>query len=321
MLKTFLSCDWGTSSFRLRLIDVASGQIIAASTADEGIAAVYALWKQSGAGEKERIGFYRPVIQKHIKRIEQDTAGSTANIPVIISGMASSSMGMVELPYTEFPFLLNGDDLQYKKIEQTAAFPHDLVIISGAKTDNDVIRGEEIQLIGCVAGDAAARQLFIFPGTHSKHIAAAAGSAVDAATFMTGEFFELLSAKSILSDSLAAGTTIEDDENKPAFEQGIKDSLQQNLLHYSFMVRTNQLFKRFSKTANYFYLSGLLIGTELSQLSKTKTEAITIVGDKILALNYLLAIKVLGIDARTTIADAATATIRGQMVICRRLYQ
>ena len=321
MYKTFLSCDWGTSSFRLRLIDTASGQILAASFADEGIAAVFALWKQANNDEKERIPFYLSVIQKHIKRIEQDAGNGTGSIPVIISGMASSSIGMYELPYTELPFSLNGEDLQYKMIEKTGEFPHDLVIISGARTDTDVMRGEETQLIGCANGGEAGRQIFIFTGTHSKHITIAAGKAINTTTYMTGEFFELLAQKSILSDSLEAGSGLEDDQNKPAFEQGVKDSVSQNLLHTSFMVRTNQLFKRLSKTANYFYLSGLLIGTELGQLSNKEMDGITIVGDKKLTVNYLLALKILSIGSAITTADAATATIQGQLAMYKQIYK
>jgi len=37
MNKSFLSCDWGTSSFRLRLIDVGSGMPAGESVSDEGI--------------------------------------------------------------------------------------------------------------------------------------------------------------------------------------------------------------------------------------------------------------------------------------------
>jgi 2-dehydro-3-deoxygalactonokinase len=321
MHKTFLSCDWGNSSFRLRLIDIVSGQIIAESSDGEGIGAVYALWKNPAKDEKERIPFYLSVIQNHIKKIEQHTGNSTGNIPVILSGMASSTIGMLALPYTVLPFSLSGEDLQYKRIEKTASFVHDLVIISGARTATDVMRGEEIQLIGCAAEALDARKIFIFTGTHSKHITISLGKATDTATYMTGEFFELLANKSILSDSVAAGAALEDKENKPAFEQGVKESMQQNLLHNSFMVRTNQLFKRYSKEANYFYLSGLLIGSELGQLAEREMDEITIVGDKKLVTNYLLALKVLGINCKVTTVDAMQATIKGQLVLFKQVYQ
>jgi len=320
MHKNFLSCDWGTSSFRLLLTDIVSGKIIAESSSDEGIAAVYALWRNAGSDETNRVFFYLAVLENHINKIEQYTKSTTGNTPVFISGMASATIGMIELPYATFPFSLNGENLQYRKIEKTNLFDHDVVIISGVRTDADVMRGEETQLMGCTGNETTAKQLFIFTGTHSKHISTMNGKAVDLTTYMTGEFFELLYKKSILSDSVTAGESIEENENKKAFEQGVKDSLQYNLLHSSFMVRTNQLFKRFSKSGNYFYLSGLLIGTELNQVPGKETGALTIVGEEKLAMNYLLALKGLGIDKNVTTANAATATILGQRKIYRRLY-
>ncbi|MEO5681635.1 MAG: 2-dehydro-3-deoxygalactonokinase [Chitinophagaceae bacterium] len=320
MKNKFLSCDWGTSSLRLRLIDVDSGDSITASAGDEGIASVYALWKKAGKAASERTRFYFSVIKRHIDIIEQAAGGSAENIPIIISGMASSTIGMLELPYTVLPFSLSGEDLQFKRIEKGAG-AGELVIISGARTDTDVMRGEETQLIGCPGADAAGTQVFIFTGTHSKHITTAGGKAIDIATYMTGEFFELLAKKSILSDSVEAGASMESDENKAAFKKGVMDSLQQNLLHNSFLVRTNQLFKRFSRQENYFYLSGLLIGTELGGLLKKDMDAITIVGDEKLLYSYRLALKLLGITVKIQTADATAATIQGQLALYKKIYQ
>jgi 2-dehydro-3-deoxygalactonokinase len=61
---------------------------------------------------------------------------------------------------------------------------------------------------------------------------------------MTGEFFELLSKKSVLWHILieeGQGLTIS--SNKLFFEKGVKDSLSSDLLHHAFLVRTNDLFK------------------------------------------------------------------------------
>ncbi len=320
MADKFLSCDWGTSSFRLRLVDTVSLQIISESYSDEGIAATFAAWQKTGSSENERIYFYQSVIDRHIKKIEQQ-AGSRVNyIPIIISGMASSSIGMLEIPYASLPFLLNGEGLQYKKIDKTALFQYDMVIISGVSTGNDVMRGEETQLIGCANTAIMLNEIFIFTGTHSKHIKTDTNKATAIKSFMTGEFFELLGKKSVLSDSVAAGGSIDEPESKTAFEQGVQDSQQGNILHYGFMVRTNQLFKRFSKKANYFYLSGLLVGTELGYLTGTKIDTITIAGDEELVHNYTLALKALGIKAKIQTADTAAVTIKGQLRIYEKVY-
>lgn len=320
MHSIFLSCDWGTSSFRLRLVDAAQDTVLAETCSGEGISTVYAQWKKAALPEASRVGFYRSVIAQHIKKIEQLHGSSTATIPVMVSGMASASIGMVELPYARLPLLLTGEDLQYKKIPGEDAFEHDLLIMSGACTSDDVMRGEETQLIGCAGNTPIAQQLFIFTGTHSKHVMAVNGCATSLVTYMTGEFFELLSSKSMLSNSITVGGNIDEGNNRLAFEQGVQHSFQQNLLHYSFRVRTNQLFHRMSARENYFYLSGLLIGTELNHLTGQSINVITLVGAATLVVHYRVALAMLGIDAAVHVVDASTATIQGQTILYERIY-
>jgi 2-keto-3-deoxy-galactonokinase len=64
----------------------------------------------------------------------------------------------------------------------------------------------------------------------------------------------------------------------------------------------------------------LLIGSELEALSKKAVDSITLVGEARLLAHYLEAFAVLSIDAAVSIADAATATIHGQLAVYRRLY-
>jgi len=88
---------------------------VAESSAAEGIATVHAFWQQQTGDAINRVDFYTAFICKHVDIIESNTGASTADIPVIISGMASASIGMVELPYTALPFSLSGSDLAFKK--------------------------------------------------------------------------------------------------------------------------------------------------------------------------------------------------------------
>ena len=320
MNKYFLSCDWGTSSFRLRLIDIGTGKIISQLYTGQGTAGTYAQWKNTGERE-DRMQFYLAIIQEQCKNIAADAGISIDGFPIIVSGMASSSIGMLELPYTQMPFAVSGNDLQIREIKKTILFPNDIILVSGARTTIDVMRGEETQLVGCVDGSSEGRQVFIFPGTHSKHVTVENNMATAVQTFMTGEFFELMTKKSILSDSVEAGGSIEDEENKMAFAEGVTESAKQNLLHSSFVVRTNQLLDKYSRVANYFYLSGLLIGTELHQLLQNEVSSITLVGDKKLQVNYLLALQLLNISIGVKTIDDATATIKGQLAIYNRIYK
>src|SRR5580765_3009969 len=103
-MKNFFSCDWGTSSFRLKLIEIESLKVIATETASQGITETFALWKQANQPEEKRISFYSGFITDHIKSIAKKLNESLDRLPIVLSGMASSNIGMIELPYKKMPF-------------------------------------------------------------------------------------------------------------------------------------------------------------------------------------------------------------------------
>src|SRR5690606_5422333 len=116
--------------------------------------------------------------------------------------------------------------------------------------------------------------IYIFPGTHSKHIQVENQEVTGFRTYMTGELFELLSKKRILRRSIEENREFEDPKNRAAFEQGVGQGANSNLLQASFGVRTNELFRKFGKKENLHYLSGLLIGKELKELLHLDSEKI-----------------------------------------------
>jgi 2-dehydro-3-deoxygalactonokinase len=194
-MDRFLSCDWGTSSFRLRLIKTDKLTVLAEEVNADGIADIYKEWTQSGKDENERLLFYKCCLGKQIVRLEDRVGYALNEMPVLLSGMASSSIGMIELPYKELPFKVDGSDIDHRMIPASAQFSHDLFIISGARTSDDVLRGEETMLIGSEYEDNDMERVFIFPGTHSKHIYVHKGVATHFKTYMTGELFNLLARK------------------------------------------------------------------------------------------------------------------------------
>ena len=310
----FLSCDWGTSSFRLKLVKIAGLEIIAESSTTNGIARTYELWKRMNEPEENRFAFYARNISHQIEKISQQTGRSMDNIPVIISGMASSNIGMIELPYKKIPFKLNGSDLLMQRYAATENFKHDVLIISGISGDQDVMRGEETQITG-IENIPSGDWICILPGTHSKHVKVKNGLVVDFKTFMTGEFFELLSTKSILAGSIEKGADPANKNNLSAFEKGIRAGIESNLLHSSFIARTNILFNKLSRQENYYWLSGLLIGAELTELTHLHEYNIVIVGNQEQLLSYKAAFEILNQLAKTPIPvlqDSDKAIIRGQ---------
>jgi 2-dehydro-3-deoxygalactonokinase len=309
-MNKILSCDWGTSALRLRLVDVSSVSVLAETTSLQGISGIFELWKKTGKPENERISFYHSVLNGQIINLEQQLNTSLNDIPVIISGMACSDMGMAELPYKEIPLHTGTPDLTIKNIEASDTFRHAVLLISGVKTKDDVMRGEETQLIGCIdESSKEGEQLFIFPGTHSKHVAVEQGQVTDIKTYMTGEFFELLSTKSILSNSVKKDEDFFNPGNLKSFEKGVSDSQDSNLLHSSFFVRTNDLLGKLSTEENYYYLSGLLIGTELKEIANAKM-LVTVVCNKPQMKFYGSALNKLGITG-LRYYDTANAVIKG----------
>ncbi|GAA3927821.1 2-dehydro-3-deoxygalactonokinase [Hymenobacter algoricola] len=318
----FLSCDWGTSSFRLKLVALPGLRVLATATSDEGNAATFAAWQQAQQPTGQRGAFYRAVIQKHLRTLETQLGTSLDDLPLVISGMASSTIGMRELPYKAFPFATDGSDLATLLLPATVDFRHPTLLVSGVRTADDVMRGEEVQLVGCGFAPTGEDQLFLHPGTHCKHVTIRHGQAVALQTYMTGEFFALLSGQSILAASVRAGGDLGTAAYRQAFEQGVRASPRAHLLHNAFRVRTNDLFDKLSRPANFYYLSGILIGAELSTFPASFTGRIVLAGEAHLLDHYQTALAVLGITDRAaavTTQGAADVTLRGQAALLSRL--
>jgi 2-dehydro-3-deoxygalactonokinase len=312
-MNLLLSCDWGTSNFRLRLVDSDRREAIGEVSGPDGVAAVYSRWRETGQGPKERLWFYQSVLAKEIEHLRRQTTYSLAGLPLVMSGMASSSMGMVELPYRSVPMVLTGQDLIRVAIPARDGFNHSILLVSGVRTKEDVMRGEETQLVGCAAVGNDER-IYIFPGTHSKHVRVRAGRAVDITTFITGECFQLLATKSILSISVSAASS-DGGAVSADFIQGVRDSQRfASILHTAFRVRTRQILSGISREANYQYLSGVLIGEELKVLTGTELP-IMIVGAGRMKEYYAAACEELGCS-EVCVTDADLALVRGH---CRVL--
>ncbi len=320
-MKYFLSCDWGTTSFRLRLANQVDGKIIAEEKSDQGIAATFGSWQQTGKTDTDdRVAFYLNIVELHIKTIEKKTNQSLARVKIVMSGMASSSIGITDIPYATGAIAVNGSGINTTVITATATFDHDVLIVSGVRILDDVMRGEETQLIGCIPGaDTIENELYIFPGTHSKHILVKNNQMASIKTYMTGEVFELLSQKSILKNSVEIS---EKSQNLTVFKKGVRDALDESILHTIFKVRTNHLFDIYSKEENYNYLSGLLIGAELAVLKATDAETINLICGANLQNYYVATVAELGLSKTVNTFPMEwvdEAAVRGQLKIARQL--
>ena len=299
--RYFISVDWGTTNFRLRLVNKSGPEIIEEIICSSGgVKKIFESWKVRG-GEKDT--FFLQFLQSQIGRINNPVS---QDLLVVISGMASSNIGLKELPYKGLPLPLDGKDISTGIIESNVHCKHDILLISGVRSDQDVARGEETELIGLLTNYKAAsgKRLFLFPGTHSKHFIVEGNYILSFKTFMTGEFFDLLSKESLLKAAVTIHNDIKSKEAIESFKRGISDSIEGNLLNVSFKVRTNNIFNTMNKKDNFNYLSGLLIGTELKDLVNTSYSEICLASNSVLDQYYKIALnEIFGADERITILE------------------
>lgn len=254
------------------------------------------------------------------------------DLSVVISGMASSSIGWQELPYARLPLALDGQGLVWRELPRPDGFPAArLVLISGAATARDVLRGEETQALGLFQlaefAEAKARSLVILPGTHSKHLQIDAGRIDDFRTFMTGELFEVLARHSILRHSVSHDSSLDllsTGELLSAFRGGVEQAADLPLSAALFQVRTRQLLDAQTDEANRTFLSGILVGSELAHLRRPEFSGypLLLCAAAPLADCYTTSLEALGIAARLTVvsgSDFQRLTALGQAVFLARL--
>ena len=284
----YVAVDWGTSSFRLWLIDRA-GNVLGERRSNEGMMA---------AGKP---GF-AAVLQSHLEAV-----GAAPALPVIICGMAGARQGWVEAGYVDTPAPLAS------VLQQAVAVSgqdRDIRILPGiAQRDRnapDVMRGEETQLLGALGLEAADDALVCMPGTHSKWVSVRGGTVDRFATFMTGELFGAVSSATILSHAVAGASEAEDVD---AFKSAVmaafeRPALAANLL---FQVRSGQLLHGGTPASAREKISGTLIGLELAGgLSGQAARAgITLVASGRLGMLYQLAFDTVAVAIRSIEAEDA----------------
>ena len=135
----------------------------------------------------------------------------------------------------------------------------------------DVMRGEESQLLGALAGTDGApgggdadERIVILPGTHSKWVRVLGTTVTAFTTCMTGELYALL-----MNDSTLALLAVRADvPDWTAFERGVEIATSATgyggILNTAFSARTMVLTGALAPEQVGDYVSGLLIGHELA---------------------------------------------------------
>jgi 2-dehydro-3-deoxygalactonokinase len=291
-----IAADWGTSSFRAFLLD-ADGTILDRRDGPHGILSV----------EK---GDFAATLSAEIG----GWLGSPGRCPVLLSGMIGSRQGWRETPYIDAPAGIG--DLAAGLVPATLESA-DVRIVPGVRTTAgampDVMRGEEVQVLGAMARLGVDGGRFVLPGTHSKWVMTEAGRITGFVTYMTGEIYAALRGHTILGRLMHDGEACGD-----AFDHGAREGARAGtpgaLLNRLFGVRTAGLFDRFSATELPEYLSGLLIGAEIADQLARDARPVCIVASDALAERYRAAAAQLGLPTQALPADC---TADGYVAIAR----
>ena len=231
--------------------------------------------------------------------------------PLLMAGMIGSNRGWVEAPYVPCPAGLDEVAARLAWAE-----PGRTAIVPGLSSDPpDVMRGEEVQLLGAVEAGLMPRDAIVcHPGTHNKWARVEAGRVTGFRTVMTGEMFSLLKSHSILSDLLSDAMAAGD-----AFRAGVARALEgEPLTAGLFAVRAGVLLGGLRKEDATDFTSGLLIGADIAfGLAEAPPGAIVVMGRPELTSLYAAALDVAG--RQSLVVDGEAAFLAGIRGIAERL--
>ena len=288
-----IAVDWGTTNRRAYRLN-AQGALQAEFEDDQGITAVPAGgFPAAVADVRERLG----------------------DLPLLMAGMIGSNRGWVEAPYVPCPAGLPELAGSLARIERERA-----AIVPGLSylddTRADVMRGEEVQLLGAVAASLTAPDsLVCHPGTHNKWARLEGGRVTSFRTVMTGELFSLLSKHSILSQWLHTSVTVGD-----AFRAGVQQGMAgQALTTELFSIRASVLLGRRAAHEAASFASGLLIGADVrTGLAEADPHAeIVIMGRPELTRLYVAALEEAGRPAHQV--DGERAFLAGIQALVKEI--
>lgn len=290
----WVAVDWGTSNLRAWGIG-ADGAVVFERSSEKGM----------GKLSKEE---FAPALLELVGH-EGD---QQPDLEIVVCGMAGAKQGWLEAPYVEAPADLGA-------LYQNAVHPE----VSGTKLkvsilpgvcqrggDENVMRGEETQLLGLASVREGYAGIVCMPGTHSKWAKLNGTRIEHFSTAMTGEMFEVLRTHSVLRHSLNGA--LDGPERSDGFLAGATDGLErpEQLLGMLFRVRAGSLLSGRQPAWCAGYLSGLLIGTEIaSNRHLIGDAAVPLIGSPVLCELYRQVLGMIG--ARGEPQDATQIVLAG----------
>ncbi len=275
MSGRFLAVDWGTTNRRVFLIE--DGAVVHA--------------EQDARGAAATTDFPAEVA---------DVRARLGDLPMLLAGMVGSNIGWRAVAYAPAPAGFAELAAALEPIAPATAIVPGVSFRDGARAD--VMRGEEVQLLGAAAaGMTPADALLCQPGTHCKWVTIEAGRIARFTTAMTGELFAMLRAHSLLSRQLGGKVA----DGAP-FRDGVSEGARRDLAASLFGIRASGLLGVRDDADAAAFASGLLIGADVAaRLAEAEGEVVHILADARLGGLYAAAIETLGGASRLVDSQAA----------------
>lgn len=284
----FIAVDWGTTNRRIFLIGP-DGLLRSRSADRLGVLAM-------------RPGLFEPEIEA--LRVRH------GDRPMLLAGMVGSNRGWMETPYLSCP-------VDAAMLARALMRPGggDVAIVPGVSFEDgvvDVMRGEEVQVLGAVAAGMAGEDAVIcHPGTHAKWVIVEKGAIRAFRTLMTGELFGLIRRHGILAE-LLQGIVAPGD----AFRAAVRHALDHcDLTAALFTLRAEALLGRAAAADAASRASGLLVGADIRFGLDFAGDAqeILLIGEPELTGLYAVALQEAGRASR--VIDGERAFLAGATLI------
>ncbi|MHC8318382.1 2-dehydro-3-deoxygalactonokinase [Pseudomonas sp. LB3P31] len=323
MLAQLIALDWGTTSLRAYKL-AEGGRVLEQRSLSSGIMQLPRTPRVI-AGQPCADGF-----ELAFDEACGDWLDAQPGLPVIACGMVGSAQGWREAVYRETPANVADLGTSLQTVRSIRGVDVHIVpgVIQRSRLPN-VMRGEETQVLGVLhnLADHSGGDLLIgLPGSHSKWVEVADGCIVHFDTFMTGEVFAVLSEHSILGRTQQHGGSFDGD----AFDRGVQVAQSSDgdigPLSTLFSARSLGLTGELSASAQPDYLSGLLMGHELTALANVQRRrrnsvhlpSIILIGNDQLCTRYRRALDACGF-ARVSLAEQATERGLWQLALAAAL--
>ncbi|MFM7027612.1 MAG: 2-dehydro-3-deoxygalactonokinase [Chakrabartia sp.] len=292
--RPLVAIDWGTTNRRLFLMD-----------------------KDGECHDEQADGWGVATLGKAALAREVDALRTRyAGHDLLMAGMVGSSIGWREVAYIPCPVNLGGlATALYRSGDGQGC----IRLVPGVRTAPDdvpdVMRGEEIQLLGAVeAGLVPPDCTICHPGTHAKWVRLRGYAIQRFRTVMTGEIFALLKSGSILAPALVGKV-----EPNGAFLAGVAQGLASSALAADlFSIRARLLLETLAAEDAAAFCSGLLIGNDIrfGLDAIGRDPPLALIGDPGLTALYAAALRVTGQSAIEV--DGRAAFIAGARALAGR---